>query len=259
MVVIVRAEDVKKIYMQGKIEVPALRGISFTINEGEFVSILGPSGSGKSTLLNILGALDSPTEGKILLDGSYVSEMKEKKRVIHRQKVGFVFQSLNLIPHLTAIENIELSMNIQGISRSERYKKAIQCLRFVGLSRWIRHKPNELSGGQRQRVAIARALARIPRPSFLLMDEPTGNVDIKSRDIIMDLICKLNKEYGITIVIITHDIEVAKLADRTLYLVDGLIFESEEEYVKKIQTWANNEYRSQFSSDKKEKFYDQDD
>jgi putative ABC transport system ATP-binding protein len=207
--------------MLGKVPVDALRGIDFHVKEGEFVAILGPSGSGKSTLLNMIGALDLPTAGQVIIGGKDISEMNNNQLAELRQQIGFVFQFFNLIPRLTAFHNVELSMTIQGISKSERIRKTEQILQMVGLEDRMHHKPSELSGGEQQRVAIARALAKSPK--YLLMDEPTGNVDTKTRDKIMELIINLNQKYRMTIIIITHDPAIAKRAKRQIHLVDGIL------------------------------------
>ncbi|MBD3194214.1 MAG: ATP-binding cassette domain-containing protein [Candidatus Lokiarchaeota archaeon] len=208
--------------MQGKIPVHALRGIDFSVEEGEYVAILGPSGSGKSTLLNLIGALDVPTKGKVFISGQDISELNSRKRAELRRTIGFVFQFYNLIPRISAFKNVELSLSVKNISRSERKKIVKKILTDVGLQDRMKHAPNELSGGQQQRVAIARALAL--DPTYLLMDEPTGNVDTKTRDMIMKLINQLNKEKGRTIIMITHDQFIAKDSDRIEYLVDGKLY-----------------------------------
>jgi putative ABC transport system ATP-binding protein len=217
---VVEAVDLKKTYMLGKIPVDALRGINLKVESGEFVSILGPSGSGKSTLLNLIGALDKPTSGKLLIDGVDLSTLNDNQLTDVRHRIGFVFQFFNLIPRLTALDNVELSLSIAGISRSERRKRAQQLLEDVGLNDRMNHKPAELSGGQQQRVAVARALANNPR--FLLMDEPTGNVDSKTAREIISLIRKLNED-GVTIIMVTHDQNLSKIAKRTLQVMDGQI------------------------------------
>ena len=175
---VVEAIDVKKTYMLGKVPVEALRGVNLKVEEGDFVSILGPSGSGKSTMLNLIGALDKPTSGTLLIDGVDIGKLNDNQLAELRLKIGFVFQFFNLIPRLTAKDNVELSMSIANMSKSERKKRAIELLETVGLKDRVNHKPAELSGGQQQRVAIARALAN--NPKFLLLDEPTGNVDSKT-------------------------------------------------------------------------------
>ncbi len=217
---VVEAVDLKKTYMLGKIPVDALRGINLKVESGEFVSILGPSGSGKSTLLNLIGALDKPTSGKLLIDGVDLSTLNDNQLTDVRHRIGFVFQFFNLIPRLTALDNVELSLSIAGINRSERRKRAQQLLEDVGLNDRMNHKPAELSGGQQQRVAVARALANNPR--FLLMDEPTGNVDSKTAREIISLIRKLNED-GVTIIMVTHDQNLSKIAKRTIQVMDGQI------------------------------------
>lgn len=217
---IVEAIDLKKTYILGKIPVDALRGINLKVENGEFLSILGPSGSGKSTLLNLIGALDKPTSGKLFIDGADLSKLNDNQLTDIRHKIGFVFQFFNLIPRLTALENVELSMAIAGISREERKKRAQELLENVGLKDRINHKPAELSGGQQQRVAVARALANNPR--FLLMDEPTGNVDSKTAREIITLIKTLNED-GVTIIMVTHDQNLSRIAKRTIHVMDGQI------------------------------------
>jgi putative ABC transport system ATP-binding protein len=217
---VVEAINLKKTYMLGKVPVEALRGINFKVEKGEFISILGPSGSGKSTLLNLIGALDKPTSGKLLIDGVDVSTLNDNKLTEIRLKIGFVFQFFNLIPRFTAKNNVELSMSIAGLSKTERSKRAEELLKTVGLGDRINHKPAELSGGQQQRVAIARALANSPR--FMLMDEPTGNIDSKTAHEVIALIRKLNED-GVTIIMVTHDQNLAKEAKRTVEVFDGEI------------------------------------
>ncbi len=218
--VIVEARDLQKTYMLGKVPVEALRGINLKVEKGDFVSILGPSGSGKSTLLNLIGALDKPTSGTLLIDGVDVSKLNDNQLADLRVKVGFVFQFFNLIPRFTAIDNVELAMSIKGKSRTDRRKRAEELLRTVGLGDRMTHKPAELSGGQQQRVAIARALAN--DPSFLLLDEPTGNIDSKTAREIIDIISDLN-EKGVTIIMVTHDETLAHEAKRTMKIIDGVI------------------------------------
>jgi putative ABC transport system ATP-binding protein len=220
MATVVEASHLKKTYMLGKVPVEALRGINLRVERGGFVSILGPSGSGKSTLLNLIGALDKPTSGTLLIDGVDVSKLNDNQLADIRVKVGFVFQFFNLIPRFTAIDNVELAMSIKGKSRTERRKRAEELLRTVGLGDRMKHKPAELSGGQQQRVAIARALAN--DPSFLLLDEPTGNIDSKTAREIIDIISNLN-EKGVTIIMVTHDETLAHEAKRTMKIIDGVI------------------------------------
>jgi len=217
---LVEITDLKKTYLLGKVTVEALRGVNLKVERGDFLSILGPSGSGKSTLLNLIGALDKPTSGKLLIDGVDVSTLNDNQLTELRQKIGFVFQFFNLIPRFSAKQNVELPMAIAGVPKTEREKRAEQLLETVGLKDRLNHKPAELSGGQQQRVAIARALANNPR--FLLMDEPTGNIDSKTAREILDLIKKLNNE-GVTIIMVTHDQHLAREAKRTVQVFDGLI------------------------------------
>ena len=218
---IVEAVDLKKTYMLGKVLVNALRGVNLKVESGDFLAILGPSGSGKSTLLNLIGALDKPTEGKMLIEGVDVSTLNDNQLADLRRRIGFVFQFFNLIPRLTARENVELSMSIADMSRAERKKKSEDVLETVGLKERMNHKPAELSGGEQQRVAIARALANNPR--FLVMDEPTGNIDSKTANEIIGLIKRLNEEKGVTIIMVTHDQHLAGEANRTVQMFDGVI------------------------------------
>ena len=218
---IVEAVNLKKTYMLGKVPVDALRGINLRVESGDFLAILGPSGSGKSTLLNLIGALDKPTEGNILIEDVDVSMLGDSQLADLRRRIGFVFQFFNLIPRLTARENVELSMSIAGMSRAERRKHAEDLLETVGLKERMNHKPSELSGGEQQRVAIARALANNPR--FLLMDEPTGNIDSRTATEVIGLTKKLNEEKGATIIMVTHDQHLAAETRRTVQMFDGLI------------------------------------
>jgi len=220
MSAVVEAVDLKKTYLLGKVPVEALRGINLKVEKGEFLAILGPSGSGKSTLLNLIGALDKPTSGILRIDGVDVSTLSDNQLADLRRRVGFVFQFFNLIPRLTAKDNVELSMSIANLHRTEREKRAAELLGTVGLSDRMKHKPAELSGGQQQRVAIARALANSPR--FLLLDEPTGNIDSKTAHEVIDIVKNLN-EKGVTIIMVTHDQNLAREAKRTVQIVDGVI------------------------------------
>ena len=207
--------------MLGKVPVEALRGINFRVEAGDFVSILGPSGSGKSTLLNLVGALDKPTSGTLRVGGVDVSKLNDNGLSNLRLKIGFVFQFFNLIPRLSAKANVELAMSVADMSMAERSKRAAGLLNAVGLKDRMYHKPSELSGGQQQRVAIARALAN--KPKFLLLDEPTGNVDSKTAAEVIALIHKLNKENNVSIIMVTHDQKLAREARRTVQMVDGEI------------------------------------
>ncbi|MHA2407104.1 MAG: ABC transporter ATP-binding protein [Candidatus Ranarchaeia archaeon] len=221
MAKVLELTNVKKRYMLGKVPVDALRGVNLTVETGDFIAVLGPSGSGKSTLLNLIGVLDTPTEGTLLVDGTDVSTVKENKLVEIRRKVGFVFQFFNLIPRLNARENVELPLAITNKSKSERRARALELLTLVGLRERAEHKPAELSGGEQQRVAIARALAN--KPKFLLLDEPTGNVDSNTANDILDLVCKLNTEEKATIIMVTHDHEIAQFAKKSMQMIDGVL------------------------------------
>jgi len=221
MALIVEAVNVTKTYMLGKVPVEALRGVDLKVETGDFVSILGPSGSGKSTMLNLIGALDKPTAGTLLIDGVDISKLNDNQLADLRLRIGFVFQFFNLIPRLTVRDNVELSMSISNIGRAQRRKRAEELLETVGLKDRINHKPAELSGGQQQRVAIARALANNPR--FLLLDEPTGNIDSKTASEVIGLIKKLNVENNVSIIMVTHDQHLAREAKRTVQMFDGQI------------------------------------
>jgi putative ABC transport system ATP-binding protein len=221
MPTIVEAIDLRKTYMMGKVPVEALRGVNLKVEAGDFISVLGPSGSGKSTLLNLVGALDKPTSGALFIDGINVGKLSDNGLSDVRLKIGFVFQFFNLIPRLSAKDNVELPMSIANMDRARRSKRATKLLEIVGLKERMRHKPAELSGGQQQRVAIARALAN--NPKFLLLDEPTGNVDSKTANEIMALIHRLNRENGVTVIMVTHDQKLAREARRTVEMFDGEI------------------------------------
>ncbi|HEX55197.1 MAG TPA: ABC transporter ATP-binding protein [Candidatus Altiarchaeales archaeon] len=216
--------DVWKIYRINEIEVPALRGLSMRIYKGEFVAVMGPSGSGKSTLMNMIGCLDVPTRGRIFLDGKDISKLEENELAqIRGKKIGFVFQKFNLMPSLTALENVMLPMTFQDIPRFQREDTAMKLLKRVGLEKRIHHKPSELSGGEQQRVAIARALAN--DPEVILADEPTGNLDSRMGTEIMEMLKDLNKSDGKTIVIVTHDLNLSRYAERIVHIMDGKIIE----------------------------------
>jgi putative ABC transport system ATP-binding protein len=222
---IIKVENVKKIYRMGDNEVRALDGVSLVVEEGEFLIVMGPSGSGKTTLLHLMGCLDKPTEGEIYIASTPVSKLNDSQLAKIRNKmVGFVFQQFNLLPRLTALENVELPMIYAGVPKSARRKKAKELLELVGLGDRLHHRPTQLSGGQMQRVAIARALAN--DPMVLLADEPTGNLDSKSGEEILKIFSELN-EIGQTIIIVTHDPEVAKHAGRIVRMRDGKIVSEE--------------------------------
>ncbi len=218
----IKAENLIKIYKVGDAEVHALRGVNLEVGKGEFVSIVGASGSGKSTLLHILGGLDKPTEGSVYIDGRNLSEMSDDELAeIRCLKIGFVFQFHNLIPTLTALENVELPMIFAKVSTEERKRRAKKLLESVGLGDRMNHLPSQLSGGQQQRVAIARALAN--NPEVILADEPTGELDSKNSHLIMKTLSELRENYGVTIIVVTHDMEMAKYADRIIKMKDGKI------------------------------------
>ena len=222
----IEVSNLSKLYWTGHIEVNALRDVSIMIGDGEYVSIMGPSGSGKSTLMNLLGCLDTPSSGSYRLDGQEVSALNDDGLArIRNLKIGFVFQTFNLLPRLTALANVELPMIYSGLNRKDRREKAIAALEKVGLADRMHHRPNELSGGQTQRVAVARAL--VNNPSIILADEPTGNLDRETGRDIINLFQKLNSEFGVTLIIVTHDIEVGRSAKRLIQLVDGGIVKDE--------------------------------
>jgi len=234
--ILIELRNVKKHYHMGDVVVKAVDGISFSVSEGEFVAIMGPSGSGKSTAMNLVGSLDVPTKGHIFLDGEDISELTESDLAqIRGRKIGFIFQSFNLIPNLTAKENVMIPMMFQGIDEFERDDRAESLLKLVELSDRMDHYPNELSGGQRQRVAIARSLAN--NPDVILADEPTGNLDTKTGQIVMEFLDKLNKE-GKTIIMVTHDPDLAQDHAKTVYwLKDGLV----EKVTRKNNGWPKAE------------------
>lgn len=220
MAPVIDIQDVKKIYAMGDLQVPALNGVSLQIQQGEMVAITGPSGSGKSTLMNIIGCLDTPTSGTYKLDGTDVSRMTDDEQAaIRNKKIGFVFQQFNLLPRTPAIDQVELPMVYAGAK--DRKQRALEALKAVGLGDRVHHRPNELSGGQQQRVAIARAL--VANPSIILADEPTGNLDSKSGAEIMNIFKSLNRDKGLTVILVTHDANIAAQAQRVIHVRDGQV------------------------------------
>ena len=218
---IITVDKINKTYKNGSLELQVLKNISFKVDKEEFLAIMGSSGSGKSTMMNILGCLDNQYEGRYILDGIDISKSNENElSEIRNKKIGFIFQSFNLLPRLTALENVELPLVYSSIPKEERHKRANELLEMVGLKDRIHHRPNELSGGQRQRVAIARAL--VNNPSIILADEPTGNLDSKSEEEIIEILQKLNK-MGKTIVIVTHEPSIGEIAERKIIFKDGEI------------------------------------
>lgn len=222
---VIRVRNMTKIYQIGDIEVPALRGVDLDVYPGEMVAIMGPSGSGKSTLMNMIGCLDSPSSGEYILDGQMVSELRDDDlAAVRNKKIGFVFQKYNLLPRANALENVELPLRYSN-DISAMHERATAALQRVGLENRMTHKPNELSGGQQQRVAIARAI--VNQPAIILADEPTGNLDTKSGQEILDLLKDLNLRLGTTVVIVTHDSHIAAQTQRTVRLLDGLVVDGE--------------------------------
>jgi putative ABC transport system ATP-binding protein len=216
---VVNVKGLEKTYKIGHVDVAAVRGISFQVSVGEFVSIMGPSGCGKSTLMHLIGCLDRPTAGAVILDGEDVSKFNDNELAsVRNTKVGFVFQMFNLLPRLSAVENIELPLIYRGVEKAERERRAKEALNLMGLSDRAQHKPTELSGGQVQRVAIARAI--VNKPSILLADEPTGNLDSKSGEEIMKIFQQLNS-MGVTIIMVTHEADIAAFTKRKILLKDG--------------------------------------
>jgi putative ABC transport system ATP-binding protein len=214
--------DLRKTYVMGDVEVNALQGVSFTINRGEFVAIMGPSGSGKSTLMNLIGCLDTPSSGSYVLDGAEVADLTGNDlSLVRARKLGFVFQQYMLLPRQNALRQVEMPLIYRGVSATERRRRAEIALRIVGMSQRLDHKPNELSGGQQQRVAIARAL--VGSPAVILADEPTGALDTRTSEEIMRILQRLNTEQGLTVVLVTHEPDIAAYAQRVLTMRDGVL------------------------------------
>jgi putative ABC transport system ATP-binding protein len=229
---IIEAHDLTKVYQMGETQVHALRGVSLEVNAGEMLAIIGPSGSGKSTLMSILGALDKPTSGTYKLDGYEVSRIRDADlAVIRNWRIGFVFQKFNLMPRSTALANVALPLVYAGLSAAERTQRARTALEMVDLGSFTHHKPTELSGGQQQRVAIARAL--VNEPAIILADEPTGNLDTRTGDELMGLFHRLHEQNGITLLIVTHDMEVSAQAERVITIRDGLIVDDQRQEKQK--------------------------
>jgi putative ABC transport system ATP-binding protein len=230
---VIELENVTKVYRTGSLSVAALRGVSLSIDEGEYVAIIGPSGSGKSTLMHILGCLDIPTSGGYLLAGEDVSQMSETALAeVRNRRIGFVFQQFNLLPSMTAWQNVELPLSYAGVPRRERKERALEALARVGLAGRVHHRPGELSGGQQQRVAVARAL--VTEPDLILADEPTGNLDSVSAADVLGLMGDLYAA-GRTLVLITHDVEVASAANRVVGIRDGLLTENDTRYLESVR------------------------
>jgi putative ABC transport system ATP-binding protein len=231
----VQTIDVTKVYRVGHVDYPALRGINMKIAKGEFVSIMGPSGSGKSTLLNLIGALDPPTSGRIIIDGINLRKLSEDQLALLRnRKLGFVYQSFNLIQRLKSVENVEMPLISRGISEKVRRSKSLKMLSAVGLKGKANKRPAELSGGEQQRVAIARA--RVAEPALIIADEPTGNLDSKTTREVVDQFIHVNKEFGTTIVVVTHNAEIANMTQRVISLKDGLV--EKDESLQRLDSYS---------------------
>ena len=226
MSAVIETQNLKKRYRMGDLDVSALSGVNLRVEAGEFMSIMGSSGSGKTTLLNLIGALDKPTEGKVLIKGTDISKLSDDELAeLRNREIGFVFQFFNLVARMSALKNVEFPMAFAGVSKEARKRRATELLERVGLGDRLDHKPTELSGGEQQRVAIARAL--VNNPSVVLCDEPTGNVDSKTGEEVMEILRKLNREQHQTFVIVTHDPLVAKAVDRIAHMQDGMIVREE--------------------------------
>jgi putative ABC transport system ATP-binding protein len=231
----VQTIDVVKTYRIGHVDYPALRGVSMKIGRGEFVSIMGPSGSGKSTLLNIIGALDPPTSGRVIIDGINLRKLSEDKLALLRnRKLGFVYQSFNLIQRLTSVENVEMPLISRGLPEKVRRSRSLKMLSAVGLAGKANKRPAELSGGEQQRVAIARAL--VAEPALIIADEPTGNLDSKTTQEVVDQFIQVSKEFGTTIVVVTHNAEIANRTQHVISLIDGLI--EKEQYLQRMDSYS---------------------
>lgn len=231
----VQTIDVTKVYRVGHVDYPALRGINIKVDRGEFVAIMGPSGSGKSTLLNLIGALDRPTSGRVIIDGVDLKKLDEDRlSLLRNRKLGFVYQSFNLIQRLTSAENVEMPLISRGIPEKVRRNKSIKMLSAVGLTGKANKRPAELSGGEQQRVAIARAL--IAEPALIIADEPTGNLDSKTTREVVNQFIQVNKEFGTTILVVTHNSEISSMTQRVISLKDGLV--EKEEYIQRIDAYT---------------------
>jgi putative ABC transport system ATP-binding protein len=239
---LIRLTDIRKVYNLGEVLVEALRGVSLTIGQGEFVALVGPSGSGKSTLMNTLGCLDRPSSGSYLLAGQEIATLSNDQRaVVRNQRIGFVFQNFNLLVRTSALENVELPLlYVRGLTMRERRRRAIALLERVGLANRLDHHPGQLSGGQQQRVAIARAL--VNNPAILMCDEPTGNLDSRTSKEIIQLFRTLNQESGITVILVTHDPAVARVARRIVVLHDGEVAEDTTDFTRAMQLLHADEF-----------------
>ncbi|MGA2972060.1 MAG: ABC transporter ATP-binding protein [Candidatus Bathyarchaeia archaeon] len=231
----VQTIDVTKVYRVGHVDYPALRGINIRIERGEFVSIMGPSGSGKSTLLNVIGALDPPTSGRVIIDGVDLKRLSEDRlSLLRNRKLGFVYQAFNLIQRLTSVENVEMPLIARGIPEKVRRSRSLKALSAVGLNRLANKRPMELSGGEQQRVAIARAL--VTEPALIIADEPTGNLDSKTTREVVDQFVQVNKGFGTTILIVTHNAEISNMTQRVISLRDGLI--EKDEHLQRLDSYS---------------------
>jgi len=232
---VIELHGVSKIYKMGTERVEALKDINLTIAKGDFCCLLGPSGSGKSTLLNLMAGLEKPTSGEIIIKGQHIEKMNEKQLVLLRQKhIGFVFQSYNLLPTFTALENVELPLTFKGISRAKRHKEAVNMLKLVGLQDRLKHKPSQMSGGQQQRVGIARAF--VGNPEIVFADEPTGNLDSRTTIEVMELITSIARQNKQTLVLVTHEMEIAKYMNKIIYIRDGTIEKIEDKQAETSNT-----------------------